>query len=295
MQEENGHSLGQEKNPNLDGREMSGPAGRISLPNEQLKPNRGDLILFFGLISLLCCWPLGIAAWIMGSSDLKGIRAGSVSSEGLGTLKAGRILGIVGTVIFALSVSAAIIAGITVPAKLPDLKLSLKDKIQEWLKRSTEDLKPVPLPKEKLPFAGEWTGDRGTVLRIYPNGRGDYKGSTGPGRTNSLSGGRVRIEGEKLSVGLFGIERTFHIDKPPARENGTWTMTLSGEVFTRKRTLQSPPGPNDSAPGRPKEYEARNDNCLNREARHQASAGVTRMKRVQSGSAGSLRVGALSS
>lgn len=256
MQEENGQSLQQDKGANVRRREMSGPVGRTSLPSEEIKPNRADLILFFGLISLFCCWPLGIAAWIMGNSDLKGIRAGSVSSDGMGTLKTGRIMGIVGTVIFALSVSIAILAGITVPAKLPGLKLSVKDKIQEWLKRSTEDLKPVPLPKEKLAFTGEWTGDHGTVLRIYPNGRGDYRGSSGPGRTNSLSGGRVRIDGENLSIGLFGIERSFHIDKPPSRENGRWTMTLSGEVFTKKRALESPPGPKESVPGGPKEYEA---------------------------------------
>jgi len=114
------------------------------------------------------------------------------------------------------------------------------------------------------------------VLRIYPNGRGDYQGSTGPGRTNSVSGGRVRIEGEKLSVGLFGIERSFHIDKPPARENGTWTMTLSGEVFTKKRALKSPPRPNETAPGSPKEYEARKDDSLIREAKSNASVGVTK-------------------
>lgn len=257
MHEENGHSVGQGIAPTRHGRGTPGTADLKRPSSEEVKPNRADLILFFGLVSLLCCWPLGIAAWIMGNSDLKGIRNGSISSEGLGTLRAGRILGIVGTVIFALSVSAAVVAAITVPAKIPGLKLSLKDKAEEWLKRSMDDFKSVPLPKDQLSFAGDWTGDRGTVLRIYTNGRGDYQGSSGSGRTSSLSGGRVRIEGRQLSVGLFGIQRTFLIDKPPARHDGTWTMTLSGEVFTKKGTLEAPPEQRELSPERPKEYEVR--------------------------------------
>lgn len=258
MQEEKGHPPGTEISPTPHGRGRPRTHSSGMPSDGRAKANRGDLILFFGLISLLCCWPLGIAAWVMGNSDLKGIRNGSVSSDGLGTLKVGRVLGIVGTVIFALAVSAAIVAAVLVPGKIPGLKYSLKDKFQEWLKRSMEDFKSVPLPKEQLSFTGEWVGNQGTVLRIYPNGRGDYKGSSAPGRTSSLTGGRVRIEGEKLSVGLFGIERTFHIDKPPARLDGKWTMTLNGEVFTRRGALEAPPGPHEIAPGRTREYEVRN-------------------------------------
>lgn len=238
----------------------AGPAMGL---NDKVKPNRGDLILFFGLTSLLCCWPLGIAAWIMGNSDLRGIRNGVISSDGLGTVRVGRVLGIVGTVLFVVSVSAAIVAAVAIPSKIPDLKLSVKDRLEQWLKRSVDDFKSVPLPKDKLSFVGEWMGEQGTVLRIYPTGRGDYKGSTAPGRTSSLSGGRVRIDGDKLSVGLLGIERTFHVDKPPVQQHGTWTMTLNGEVFTKKGVLETPPGPRELSPEQPtKEYEVRHQEGL---------------------------------
>jgi predicted Zn finger-like uncharacterized protein len=62
-----------------------------------LKPHRGALILVLGILSIVVCGFLGPAAWIMGSSDLKEIRAGRMDSEGEATTNAGRICGIIGT------------------------------------------------------------------------------------------------------------------------------------------------------------------------------------------------------
>ena len=39
-------------------------------------------------------------------------------------------------------------------------------------------------------------------------------------------------------------------------------MTLSGEVFTKKGSLESPPEPREFTPGRPREYEVRNRDRL---------------------------------
>jgi hypothetical protein len=61
------------------------------------------MILTFGIVGLLCCLPLGIAAWVMGASDLKSIRAGTMDPAGKSMTQAGMILGIVAVIFAALS------------------------------------------------------------------------------------------------------------------------------------------------------------------------------------------------
>jgi hypothetical protein len=61
------------------------------------KPHRGTLILVLGILSIVICGFLGPVAWIMGSSDLREIRAGRMDPEGEGTTNGGRICGIIGT------------------------------------------------------------------------------------------------------------------------------------------------------------------------------------------------------
>ena len=58
---------------------------------------RGTMILVFGILSLVCCAPLGIVAWIMGQSALRDIDRSGVVYSNRGTIKAGMICGIVGT------------------------------------------------------------------------------------------------------------------------------------------------------------------------------------------------------
>lgn len=59
------------------------------------RPHRGGLILTFGIVGILCCMPFGIAAWVMGASDLSEIRAGRMDPSGESTTRVGMILGIV--------------------------------------------------------------------------------------------------------------------------------------------------------------------------------------------------------
>lgn len=66
---------------------------------EYLQPHRGTLILVLGILSLVVFQPLGIAAWIMGNNDLTEMRAGRMDREGEGLTNAGRICGIIGTII----------------------------------------------------------------------------------------------------------------------------------------------------------------------------------------------------
>lgn len=59
------------------------------------RPHRGGMILAFGIIGILCCMPFGIAAWVMGASDLSEIRAGRMDPSGESMTRVGMILGIV--------------------------------------------------------------------------------------------------------------------------------------------------------------------------------------------------------
>jgi len=67
-----------------------------------MKPHRGTLILVFGILSLVLCAPLGIAAWIMGNGDLKQMDAGTMDPTGRSVTNAGRICGIIGTILLEL-------------------------------------------------------------------------------------------------------------------------------------------------------------------------------------------------
>ena len=67
-------------------------------PLSSRRPHRGALILVLGILGLVACMPLGIAAWVMGRSDLDSIRRGEIDADGEGMTKAGMILGIISVV-----------------------------------------------------------------------------------------------------------------------------------------------------------------------------------------------------
>jgi hypothetical protein len=69
-----------------------------------MKPHRGTLILVLGILSLVVCTPLGIVAWVLGSGDLKEMDAGTMDPAGRGNTQAGKICGIIGTVLLIVSV-----------------------------------------------------------------------------------------------------------------------------------------------------------------------------------------------
>lgn len=74
-----------------------------------MKSHRGTLILVLGILSLVCCGPLGIAAWLMGNTDLKEMAAGTMDPTGQGMTNAGKICGIIGTVLTILGAILGII------------------------------------------------------------------------------------------------------------------------------------------------------------------------------------------
>lgn len=179
----------------------------------QRERSRADLILLLGILSLFFCGPLGIIAWVMGASELRKIRSGRVSGEKIGRVRLGRTLGILGALIFVASLALVIYV---LPTRIPDPRLFFSS---------------GPLSEDQLVFAGEWTGDKGSMIRIHRDGRGDFKT-----RSASVQGGRVVIRADSLSIGMMGLYKTWHIRRAPHLKNGTWMMNLDGETFVRKET-----------------------------------------------------------
>lgn len=69
-----------------------------------MKPHRGTLILVLGILGLVICAPLGIAAWVMGNGDLKLMDSGTIDPSGRSMTNAGRICGMVATILLCLGV-----------------------------------------------------------------------------------------------------------------------------------------------------------------------------------------------
>jgi hypothetical protein len=78
-----------------------------------MRPHRGSLILTLGILSFFCFgFILGPMAWIMGSNDLKEMRAGRMDPEGEGVTNAGRICGMIATILILGSVFIVCLWGI---------------------------------------------------------------------------------------------------------------------------------------------------------------------------------------
>lgn len=67
-------------------------------------PVNGTLILVFGILSIVICGILGPVAWIMGNSALRILDTPGIDQMQRGTVVAGRICGIIGTVFLMLGV-----------------------------------------------------------------------------------------------------------------------------------------------------------------------------------------------
>jgi hypothetical protein len=74
-----------------------------------MKPDRSALILVLGVLSLVVCAPLGIAAWVLGSGDLREMDAGLRVADGRATAKAGMVCGIIGTILFILQMLVGVL------------------------------------------------------------------------------------------------------------------------------------------------------------------------------------------
>ena len=66
--------------------------------------SQATTILVLGILSLVVCQILGPIAWVMGNNELAGIDAGRRPPQNRGTAQAGRILGIISTVLMIIGI-----------------------------------------------------------------------------------------------------------------------------------------------------------------------------------------------
>jgi len=94
--------------------QMSYGAGGHS--SGSMAPHRGGLILALGILGMVICAPVGVAAFLMGRRDLAEMTAGRMDPSGRGTTQAGWILGIFSVIMICIGLLAlmlgVVIAGI---------------------------------------------------------------------------------------------------------------------------------------------------------------------------------------
>ena len=66
--------------------------------------HRGVFILVLGIMSLICCHPLGIAPWVMANEDLARMDRGQMDSSGRGLTQAGKVCSIIALGLIALRI-----------------------------------------------------------------------------------------------------------------------------------------------------------------------------------------------
>jgi hypothetical protein len=71
-------------------------------PGQFQKPSNGVLILVLGILSVVVCGFLGPVAWVMGNQSLNEIRSGIMDPREEGLVQAGRIIGMIITILLIL-------------------------------------------------------------------------------------------------------------------------------------------------------------------------------------------------
>ena len=66
------------------------------------EPHRGTFILVLGILGIALCPVVGIVAWVLGAADIRAMDEGRMDPEGRQTTQAGKILGIVAAIMFAV-------------------------------------------------------------------------------------------------------------------------------------------------------------------------------------------------
>lgn len=78
------------------------PGGQPPIGAQGENHPQGTTILVLGILSLVCCAPLGIAAWIMGKKALDESKTRHYANEGI--IKAGYICGIIAVALMILGI-----------------------------------------------------------------------------------------------------------------------------------------------------------------------------------------------
>src|SRR6056297_725851 len=68
-------------------------------PAEYHEDHRGVTVLVLGILGLVCCFILGIVAWVMGNSDLQKMDQGLMDPSGRDLTQAGKICGMISVIL----------------------------------------------------------------------------------------------------------------------------------------------------------------------------------------------------
>lgn len=79
------------------------------IPSGTLTPHRGTMILVFGILGFVLCFIFGIVAWVMGNNDLRAMAEGRMDPSGEGITKAGKICGMIATILQLLGIGIWIV------------------------------------------------------------------------------------------------------------------------------------------------------------------------------------------
>lgn len=88
---------------------MSTPPQFPSQSGSYPEASQATTVLVLGILGLVICQVLGPFAWVMGNRELEAIDAGRRAPENRGTANAGRILGIVSTVLLGIGLIIGIL------------------------------------------------------------------------------------------------------------------------------------------------------------------------------------------
>lgn len=79
-------------------------------PSRYPEPSQATAVLVLGILGIVLCGILAPFAWVMGNRELEAIDAGRRNPQNRGTANAGRILGIIGTVLLAVAILVVLFA-----------------------------------------------------------------------------------------------------------------------------------------------------------------------------------------
>ena len=88
---------------------MTNQPGFPADQNRYPEASQATTILVLGILGLILCQVVAPVAWVMGNNELEAIDSGRRPPENRGTANAGRILGIVGTVLLVIGIVVLIL------------------------------------------------------------------------------------------------------------------------------------------------------------------------------------------
>lgn len=90
-----------------------------------------------------------------------------------------------------------------------------------------------PLAPERADFAGTWHGGNGVVLTITADGKVEYARPTKQ-TSGTVSGHIQGWQGDDFIVGVMVQKTRFKVQQVPVEVNGSWRMTVNGDLLLRE-------------------------------------------------------------